>query len=93
MGYYLNPDDVIDIYKREASKPYFVDKTEMLKELIPLVEQQGSYLAVTRPRRFGKSVMAAMIGAFFWKGNRQCGIVLTSENCPGTELQKASESA
>lgn len=62
MGYYLNPDDIIDIYKRETMKPYFVDKTEFLAELIPLVEQQGSYLSVTRPRRFGKSVTAAMIG-------------------------------
>ncbi|MCD8395659.1 MAG: ATP-binding protein [Lachnospiraceae bacterium] len=68
MGYYLNPEDIIDIYKRETVKPYFVDKTGFLKELIPLVEQQGSYLSVTRPRRFGKSVMAAMIGSFFGKG-------------------------
>ncbi|MCD7833126.1 MAG: ATP-binding protein [Lachnospiraceae bacterium] len=68
MGYYLNPEDVIDIYRRETVKPYFVDKTEMLNELIPLVEQQGSYISVTRPRRFGKSVVAAMIGAFFGKG-------------------------
>ncbi len=68
MGYYLNPDDIIDIYKRETMKPYFVDKTEFLAELIPLVEQQGSYLSVTRPRRFGKSVTAAMIGSFFGKG-------------------------
>ncbi|MCD8104933.1 MAG: ATP-binding protein [Lachnospiraceae bacterium] len=68
MGYYLNPDDIIDIYKRETVKPYFVDKTKFLAELIPLVEQQGSYLSVTRPRRFGKSVAAAMIGSFFGKG-------------------------
>ncbi|MCD8348377.1 MAG: ATP-binding protein [Lachnospiraceae bacterium] len=68
MGYYLNPEDVIDIYRRETAKPYFVDKTEMLNELIPLVEQQGSYISVTRPRRFGKSVVAAMIGSFFGKG-------------------------
>ncbi|MCD8105738.1 MAG: ATP-binding protein [Lachnospiraceae bacterium] len=68
MGYYLNPQDVIDIYRRETERPYFVDKTELLAELIPLVEQQGSYISVTRPRRFGKSVVAAMIGSFFGKG-------------------------
>ncbi|MCD8398462.1 MAG: ATP-binding protein [Lachnospiraceae bacterium] len=68
MGYYLNPEDVIDIYRRETVKPYFVDKTEMVNELIPLIEQQGSYISVTRPRRFGKSVVAAMIGSFFGKG-------------------------
>ncbi|MCD8009881.1 MAG: ATP-binding protein [Lachnospiraceae bacterium] len=68
MGYYLNPEDVIDIYRRETVKPYFVDKTELLGELIPLVEQQGSYISVTRPRRFGKSVVAAMLGSYFGKG-------------------------
>ncbi len=68
MGYYLNPEDVIDIYKREVRKPYFVDKTKMIDELIPLVERQGCYLSVTRPRRFGKSVVAAMIGSFFGRG-------------------------
>ncbi len=68
MGYYLNPTDIIEIYKREVAKPYFVDKTDMLTDLIPLVEQQGSYLAVTAPRRFGKSVVAAMIGSYFGKG-------------------------
>ncbi len=68
MGFYLNPNDILDIYKRETNKAYFVDKTEMLRDLIPLVEQQGSCISVTRPRRFGKSVIAAMIGSFFGKG-------------------------
>ncbi len=74
MGYYLNPEDIIEIYKREAAKPYFVDKTDMLADLIPLVEQQGSYLAVTAPRRFGKSVVAAMIGSYFGKGTDSSGV-------------------
>ncbi|MCD8089283.1 MAG: AAA family ATPase [Clostridiales bacterium] len=56
------------IYKSEVGKPYFVDKTKRLKELIPLVEQGNNHICITRPRRFGKSVMAAMIGAFFGKG-------------------------
>ncbi|MCD8075377.1 MAG: ATP-binding protein [Lachnospiraceae bacterium] len=68
MGYYLNPEDILDIYRRETVKPYFVDKTEMINELIPLVEQQGSCISVTRPRRFGKSVVAAMLGSFWGKG-------------------------
>lgn len=68
MGTYLNPEDIVDLYKRETAKPFFVDKTEFLGELFPLVEQQGSNISVTRPRRFGKSVMAAMIASFFNKG-------------------------
>ena len=68
MGFYLNPTDILDLYKKETRKPYFVDKTKMLNELIPLVEQGGSNICVTKARRFGKSVMASMIGAFFCKG-------------------------
>ncbi len=68
MGYYLNPEDVLELYKGETKKPYFVDKTAMLAELITLLEQGRNYISVTRPRRFGKSMVAAMIGSFFGKG-------------------------
>ncbi|MCC8103764.1 MAG: ATP-binding protein [Clostridiales bacterium] len=68
MGYYLNPEDILELYKAETEKPYFVDKTEMLEELMTLVEHGRNYISVTGPRRFGKSVVAAMIGSFFGKG-------------------------
>ncbi|MCD7715605.1 MAG: ATP-binding protein [Lachnospiraceae bacterium] len=68
MGYYLNNTQVYSLYKSEADSPYFVDKSLMLKELFPLVKTGNRHICITRPRRFGKSVMAAMIGAFFGKG-------------------------
>lgn len=68
MGYYLNPGDILELYKGETEKPYFVDKTEMIEELITVLEQGRSCISVTRPRRFGKSLAASMIGAFFGKG-------------------------
>ncbi|MCD8397221.1 MAG: ATP-binding protein [Lachnospiraceae bacterium] len=68
MGYYLNPEDALELYKGETEKPYFVDKTKMLGEMITLLEQGRNYISVTRPRRFGKSMVAAMMGAFFGKG-------------------------
>ncbi|MDO4554696.1 MAG: AAA family ATPase [Lachnospiraceae bacterium] len=62
---------------------HFVDKSALLKELIPIVEQPDSsvtkqginkgkgqkYICITRPRRFGKTVMANMIASFFGKGH------------------------
>lgn len=39
----------------------------MLEELFPLVEEGTNYICITRPRRFGKTVMANMITAFFSK--------------------------
>lgn len=65
MGIYVNSKNAYALYKKEASKSYFVDKTALLKELFPLVEEGGHYLCLTRPRRFGKTVMANMIASFF----------------------------
>lgn len=82
MGIYLNSISAHMLFQEEASATYFVDKTEILKELIPLVEpgrdtaeRAGAspgkgqrYVCITRPRRFGKTVMAEMIAAYFGKG-------------------------
>lgn len=57
------------LYKNEAEKQYFVDKTRLLKELFPLVNEGSSYICITRPRRFGKTVMANMIASFFSRDN------------------------
>ena len=67
MGIYLNSMSPYTLYKSEVNSPYFVDKSQMLKELIPLAEVGNRHVCVTRPRRFGKTVMANMIGTFFGK--------------------------
>ena len=67
MGIYLNSVSTYTLYKSEVCSPYFVDKSQMLRELIPLAEVGNRHVCVTRPRRFGKTVMANMIGAFFGK--------------------------
>ena len=70
MGIYVNSKNAYALYKKETAKPYFVDKTVLLKELFPLVEEGSYYLCITRPRRFGKTVMANMVASFFSKGHR-----------------------
>ena len=65
MGIYLNSINAYTLYKSETEKPYFVDKSEMLKELFPLVETGNNHICITSPRRFGKTVMANMIDSFF----------------------------
>ena len=44
---------------------YYVDKTEIIYELVH--DTDNKVTLFTRPRRFGKSVMANMVGAFFGK--------------------------
>ena len=68
MGFYLNSTAAGTLYRDEAARPYFVDKTNILKELFPLIKEGSSFLCITRPRRFGKTVMANMIASFLSKG-------------------------
>ena len=65
MGLFLNSRIPYDSYKATASDKYFVDKTALIAELIPALGRNQRFFCITRPRRFGKSVMANMIGAFF----------------------------
>lgn len=67
MGVYLNSETAYTLFKREAAKPYFVDKSKMLTDLFAPVGEGSNYVCITRPRRFGKTVMANMITSFFSK--------------------------
>lgn len=68
MGSYLNSTTPYTLYKSESLSPYFVDKTLMIRELFPYVNAGNRHICVTRPRRFGKTIAANMISAFFQKG-------------------------
>ena len=67
MGMFLNSIEPYDKYKTITKGLYFVDKTELLEELIPALEQEQRFFCITRPRRFGKTGMANMIASFFEK--------------------------
>lgn len=68
MGMFLNPLVPAAAYKKIASSRFFVDKSRLLEEIIQSMDDNQKYICITRPRRFGKTVMANMIGAFFGKG-------------------------
>ena len=69
MGTYLNSITPYTLYKSECLSPYFVDKTLMLRELFPYVSAGNRHICITRPRRFGKTIMANMISSFFQKAS------------------------
>jgi len=68
MGMYLSGTKAYTLYKENVGDPYFVDKSKMLSEVMPLIGSSNKYICITRPRRFGKTVMANMIASFFGKG-------------------------
>ena len=44
MGIYLNGTTAYTLYKSETVKPYFIDKTSMLEQLFPLVNEGNNYI-------------------------------------------------
>lgn len=88
MGIYVNGNTAYTLYKSETRKPYFVDKSMLLKELFPLIEEGNDYLCITRPRRFGKTVTANMIASFFSKGRNAEDIYENLEVCREADYRK-----
>lgn len=88
MGIYLNGTTAYTLYKSETVKPYFVDKTLLLSQLFPLVNAGNSYICITRPRRFGKTVMANMIAAFFSKSKAADDIFAGCKIAENTEYDQ-----
>lgn len=62
---YLNSIAPYDKYKMVTEDPYFIDKSALLEELIPSLGREQRFVCITRPRRFGKTIMANMVGAYF----------------------------
>ena len=68
MGNYLNSMSAYTLYSKAVGSPYFADKTDILDQIIPRIETTENYICITRPRRFGKTIMANMITSFLSKG-------------------------
>lgn len=65
MAAYLNPG--YQKFQRTLNSEIYVDKTEMIQYLNSIVCTEQSYVSVSRPRRFGKSVAANMLCAYYGK--------------------------
>ena len=63
MGTYLNPGK--QNYEISAKSEIFIDKTEMISYLNTLVNTNQRFVSVSRPRRFGKTMAADMIYAYY----------------------------
>ena len=70
MGNIINPDNYnsfINLVKFKESE-IFVDKTEFIEKMSSKINTQNRFIAITRPRRFGKTVTAHMLSAYYSKG-------------------------
>ncbi len=63
MGIYLNPGD--ELFWQAVHSEIYVDKTGLLNYTNKVLRTSKKYLCVSRPRRFGKSMAANMIAAYY----------------------------
>lgn len=68
MGRYLDSRIPFEAFRQIVGTRFFVDKTLLLEDILHGLEVDGQrYMCIIRPRRFGKSVAANMLGAFLGK--------------------------
>lgn len=67
MGLYLNPGN--ESFGQAVTDDIYVDKTKMISLMnSKLNKSRKKYVCVSRPRRFGKSMAANMLVAYYSKG-------------------------
>ena len=66
MGIYLNPGS--KGFEMAVNSQIYIDKTGMIRHLNSLINTEQRYVCVSRPRRFGKTMAAKMLCAYYSKG-------------------------
>lgn len=65
---YLNTNAPAIHFRRTINSDIYIDKSLLIEKLNMLIGTGKCYICVTRPRRFGKTINANMLGAYYTKG-------------------------
>ena len=65
MGICLNPGN--EGFKSAVCSKIYIDKTGLLEYTNSVLDTEQRYICVSRPRRFGKSIAAEMLVAYYDK--------------------------
>ncbi|MDR1539477.1 MAG: ATP-binding protein [Clostridiales bacterium] len=66
----LNPLSVISNFEQSLKSLIFIDKSGLLSYLNQVSGTPEKYICVSRPRRFGKTWAANMLGAYYCRGSK-----------------------
>ena len=66
MGIYLNPGN--DLFRQAVNSEIYVDKSMLIELTNSVFDTSDRHLCVSRPRRFGKSMAANMLSAYYSRG-------------------------
>lgn len=72
MGSYLNPGN--EKFVQCINSEIYIDKTGLIKYCGRVMNSLQKYICMSRPRRFGKSVTADMLVAYYSRGCDSSGI-------------------
>lgn len=68
VGYYLNPGS--EMFRSSVRSRIYVDKSLLISEMNRCIGTEQKYICVSRPRRFGKTMAANMLGAYYSKSEK-----------------------
>lgn len=66
MGRFVNPDN--SAFQVALNSKIYIDKTGLIEEINQVLDTTDGYICNSRPRRFGKSITANMLAAYYSKG-------------------------
>ena len=66
MGRYLNQGN--ESFQKSVNSEIYVDKTGLIEYTNRVLNTQQGYVCISRPRRFGKSMAANMLTAYYSRG-------------------------
>ena len=66
MGIYVNPGNVL--FETARFSDIYVDKSMLIARTNALYKKERRFICVSRPRRFGKSMAANMLAAYYSRG-------------------------
>lgn len=90
MGVYLNPGK--GSFKMSINSPIFVDKSCLIEVTNCYIQTAQRFICVSRPRRFGKSMVADMLAAYYGKETDSsdlfCGLKISKASSYTTHLNQ-----
>lgn len=65
---YLNTDAQYYLFNETLNSKIYVDKSMLIDKVSVNIGTGNQYIFIARPRRFGKTINANMLGAYYTKG-------------------------
>ena len=70
MAFYLNTNSSYEDFRMLSNDEFFVDKSGIIEKINKRLNTKNRYLCITKPRRFGKTSVLNMLGAYYGKAYR-----------------------